>query len=266
MKTSSLVGYIVRLHCSDRRLRQTLCGIVVFCVGLCTLVSWAVVSGYESEDIEPISYSYLYSFSGRVGYIVPLLIAGFIVVSEWKSGQLLRTQILTRNRTKTFTSVALAAQTIAGVASIIVLFICFTVTGCLITLGGHDPLFFTPTQLLIVLRIALLHVLWASVGIGLGFMFRSQSLLVGVVLSFAIFIEPTISAISNRSQVIMDVTKWLPGPLNWSISWNADVGNVGVQTAIGLRWYYAIVVMGVYTLALNLIAYMIVTKRDIERR
>jgi len=58
----------------------------------------------------------------------------------------------------------------------------------------------------------------------LAWLVRNQTAVIGGVLAFAIFIEPTISAAGNADPSVMRIVTWLPGPLSWAVSWPAGVG------------------------------------------
>ena len=116
----------------------------------------------------------------------------------------------------------------------------------LLHLANQPSALFTSDQMSASLRILLLQWAWAILGSGFGIIIRNQTLLIGSVLAFSLFIEPTLSAASNRSQHLMYFTKWLPGPLNWACSWDAGAGNTNIKTAIGLPGTIALLTIFLY--------------------
>ncbi|EEZ90380.1 hypothetical protein HMPREF0578_1994 [Mobiluncus mulieris 28-1] len=97
--------------------------------------------------------------------------------------------------------------------------------------------------------------IWALLGAGLGFIIRNLAILTGIILTYALFIEPTLSAVSNQSQSLMSFTKWLPGPLNWASSWDAGAGSASIRAAIGLPGNYAVAVMLIYAVLIFVFGY-----------
>ena len=66
------IAYQMRLHYRSQRLRVVVCVLIVVLLGLDCVISHLVASGYEGSTVEDVSYGYVYSFGGRIGYIVPL--------------------------------------------------------------------------------------------------------------------------------------------------------------------------------------------------
>ena len=228
------IAYQMRLHYRSQRLRVVVCVLIVVLLGLDCVISHLVASGYEGSTVEDVSYGYVYSFGGRVGYIVPLAVASLIVTSEYQSGQIARSIVILRGRGRAFAANVVAAT------------LAHLVSGAMFALNSQDPRLATSRHLAMYSGILALGVLWSAIGAGLAWLVRNQTAVIGGVLAFAIFIEPTISAAGNADPSVMRIVKWLPGPLNWAVSWPAGVGQETTRRAIGLAPGAALVVLAMY--------------------
>ncbi len=248
--------YSLSLHLHDRRLR--LIGILlgIALLTLCGVISFLISSGYNGSEIEDVSYSYMYSFTGRVGYILPLIVGALVVSSEFHSGQMARTVVSFGSRTRAFIATTASSISIGAVLGLIFLLAAFLVSTVVVSATGHRFVAFDPEYVTMFLRTAILVALWAGMGAALAWIIRNQTVVIAGVLAFAVFIEPTISAAGNGSASVMAIVKWLPGPLNWSISWPSSAGSATVQRAISLEWWQSGLVMIVYVVVLTVLAYL----------
>ena len=240
------IAYQMRLHYRSQRLRVVVCVLIVVLLGLDCVISHLVASGYEGSTVEDVSYGYVYSFGGRVGYIVPLAVASLIVTSEYQSGQIARSIVILRGRGRAFAANVVAATLAGSVLGALFATLAHLVSGAMFALNSQDPRLATSRHLAMYSGILALGVLWSAIGAGLAWLVRNQTAVIGGVLAFAIFIEPTISAAGNADPSVMRIVKWLPGPLNWAVSWPAGVGQETTRRAIGLAPGTALVVLAMY--------------------
>ena len=240
------IAYQMRLHYRSQRLRVVVCVLIVVLLGLDCVISHLVASGYEGSTVEDVSYGYGYSFGGRVGYIVPLAVASLIVTSEYQSGQIARSIVILRGRGRAFAANVVAATLAGSVLGALFATLAHLVSGAMFALNSQDPRLATSRHLAMYSGILALGVLWSAIGAGLAWLVRNQTAVIGGVLAFAIFIEPTISAAGNADPSVMRIVKWLPGPLNWAVSWPAGVGQETTRRAIGLAPGAALVVLAMY--------------------
>ena len=240
------IAYQMRLHYRSQRLRVVVCVLIVVLLGLDCVISYLVASGYEGSTVEDVSYGYVYSFGGRIGYIVPLAVASLIVTSEYQSGQIARSIVILRGRGRAFAANVVAATLAGSVLGAFFATLAHLVSGAMFALNSQDPRLATSRHLAMYSGILALGVLWSAIGAGLAWLVRNQTAVIGGVLAFAIFIEPTISAAGNADPSVMRIVKWLPGPLNWAVSWPAGVGQETTRRAIGLAPGTALVVLAMY--------------------
>ena len=240
------IAYQMRLHYRSQRLRVVVCVLIVVLLGLDCVISHLVASGYEGSTVEDVSYGYVYSFGGRVGYIVPLAVASLIVTSEYQSGQIARSIVILRGRGRAFAANVVAATLAGSVLGALFATLAHLVSGAMFALNSQDPRLATSRHLAMYSGILALGVLWSAIGAGLAWLVRNQTAVIGGVLAFAIFIEPTISAAGNADPSVMRIVTWLPGPLNWAVSWPAGVGQETTRRAIGLAPGAALVVLAMY--------------------
>ena len=240
------IAYQMRLHYRSQRLRVVVCVLIVVLLGLDCVISHLVASGYEGSTVEDVSYGYVYSFGGRIGYIVPLAVASLIVTSEYQSGQIARSIVILRGRGRAFAANVVAATLAGSVLGALFATLAHLVSGAMFALNSQDSRLATSRHLAMYSGILALGVLWSAIGAGLAWLVRNQTAVIGGVLAFAIFIEPTISAAGNADPSVMRIVKWLPGPLNWAVSWPAGVGQETTRRAIGLAPGAALVVLAMY--------------------
>ena len=255
------IVYQARLHYRDRRLRLAVCALVVVLLGLDCVITHLVASGYAGTEVEDVSYGYVYSFGGRVGYIVPLAVASLIVTSEYRSGQIARSIVILRGRDRAFAADVVTAALAGSVLGAVFATLAPLASGAVFALNGQESRFATPRHLAMYGGILALGVLWSAIGAGLAWLVRNQTAVIGGVLAFAIFIEPTISAAGNADPSVMRIVKWLPGPLNWAVSWPAGVGQETTRRAIGLAPCAALVVLAVYAGLLLVLSWVLMRSR-----
>jgi CPA3 family monovalent cation (K+ or Na+):proton (H+) antiporter-3 mnhD subunit len=255
------IVYQARLHYRDRRLRLAVCALVVVLLGLDCVITHLVASGYAGTEVEDVSYGYVYSFGGRVGYIVPLAVASLIVTSEYRSGQIARSIVILRGRDRAFAADVVTAALAGSVLGAVFATLAHLASGVVFALNGQESRFATPRHLAMYGGILALGVLWSAIGAGLAWLVRNQTAVIGGVLAFAIFIEPTISAAGNADPSVMRIVKWLPGPLNWAVSWPAGVGQETTRRAIGLAPCAALVVLAVYAGLLLVLSWVLMRSR-----
>lgn len=259
-----LVRYSQSVHWNDRLLIKLAIGVFLVFLLLDALITKTIASGYTGEAIERVSYSYIYSFPGRVGYILPLVLAAYIMTSSLRSGQVIRIRLLGGSKKDVFSSLLLAAVIFAGLIGTVQVIVHQLTSAAILHFYGNPANLFTSSQLFPTLRTILLQWCWALIGAGLGVIIRNQAILIGIVLTFALFVEPAISAASNNSESLMSVTKWLPGPLNWACSWDGGAGSAAIRAVIGLPGPIAILVMMGYSIVVCSIAYYLFSKRPLK--
>lgn len=154
--------YSLSLHLHDRRLR--LIGILlgIALLTLCGVISFLISSGYNGSEIEDVSYSYMYSFTGRVGYILPLIVGALVVSSEFHSGQMARTVVSFGSRTRAFIATTASSISIGAVLGLIFLLAAFLVSTVVVSATGHRFVAFDPEYVTMFLRTAILVALWAG--------------------------------------------------------------------------------------------------------
>ena len=259
-----LFRYTLYIHYNDQRLRLLTVALITCITILNALISKTIASSYSGETIERVSYSYLYSFSGRIGYIIPLILSAYITTSSIKSGQIIRVHLIGGSKDRAFQSLFFVATLCGGLVGDITTIINHAISVGMLHLANQPSALFTSDQRSASLRILLLQWAWAILGSGFGIIIRNQTLLISSVLAFSLFIEPTLSAASNRSQHLMHFTKWLPGPLNWACSWDAGAGNTNIKTAIGLPGTIALLTIFLYAGSIFSASYYCFTKRALK--
>ena len=259
-----LFRYTLYIHYNDQRLRLLTVALITCITILNALISKTIASSYSGETIERVSYSYLYSCSGRIGYIIPLILSAYITTSSIKSGQIIRVHLIGGSKDRAFQSLFFVATLCGGLVGDITTIINHAISVGMLHLANQPSALFTSDQMSASLRILLLQWAWAILGSGFGIIIRNQTLLISSVLAFSLFIEPTLSAASNRSQHLMHFTKWLPGPLNWACSWDAGAGNTNIKTAIGLPGTIALLTIFLYGGSIFSASYYCFTKRALK--
>lgn len=109
-----LFRYTLYIHYNDQRLRLLTVALITCITILNALISKTIASSYSGETIERVSYSYLYSFSGRIGYIIPLILSAYITTSSIKSGQIIRVHLIGGSKDRAFQSLFFAATLCGG--------------------------------------------------------------------------------------------------------------------------------------------------------
>ena len=219
------------------------------------LITHAIALGYEGEAVERVSYSYLYSFSGRVGYVQPLILSAYMTTASLTSRQAVRLCLLGGGKDNAFRVLWVSSVLFGGGVGSLGVVINHAVSAFFLYSTGYPTKVFADTQLEPSLRMIALQWIWALLGAGLGFIIRNLAILTGIILTYALFIEPTLSAVSNQSQSLMSFTKWLPGPLNWASSWDTGAGSASIRAAIGLPGNYAVAVMLIYAVLIFVFGY-----------
>ncbi|SPT54205.1 Uncharacterised protein [Actinomyces bovis] len=249
------------------RLLWLLAGVLmVFMLVLNLLMTYVVASSYSGETIERVSYSYLYSFSGRIGYVIPLAISAYLTTAVLRSSQSVRVHLLALDKRSTFGALIWSSVLFGGIFGSLVAVLNHLLSALVLALC-HQPIeLFTLAQIVPSFRMLALQWVWALIGAGLGFVFNNIAVVMSLLLVFSLFVEPTISAASNRSQSLMSFTKWLFGPLNWASSWDAGAGTAGVRAAIGLPGNLALIVMIFYGLIIGAVGYCFFMRRPLRYR
>ena len=230
------------------------------------LMTYTVASSYDGGSIERVSYSYLYSFSGRVGYIIPLTISSYLTTAMLRSSQSVRVYILLLDKRRTFGALMWEIVLFGGALGSLVTVLNHLMSALILMLCQQPMELFVGNQIFPSFRMLALQWVWALIGAGLGFIFTNIAVLMSLVLTFSLFVEPAISAASNRSQSLMSFTKWLLGPLNWSSSWDAGAGTASIRAAIGLPGNLALVVMFLYSLIIGSMGYFFFMRRPLNYR
>lgn len=260
----SVYARSVQYH--DRLLWLVSAVLTVFMLTLNLLITYAIASGDSGETIERVSYSYLYSFSGRVGYILPLAISAYLTTAVLRSSQAVRVHLLALDKRCTFGALIWSSVLFSGVLGSLVTVLNHLISA--LTLAAcHQPIeLLIKAQIVPSLRMLVLQWVWAVMGAGLGFIFNNMTVVMSLLLVFSLFVEPTISAASDRSQYLMYFTKWLLGPLNWATSWDAGAGTANVRAAIGLPGNLALAVMILYGIFIGVIGYCSFMRRPLRYR
>lgn len=261
-----LLRYSIDVHWGDRLLLRLAIGVFLIFLILNALITKTIASGYDGEAVERVSYSYIYSFSGRVCYILPLVLSAYIVTSSLRTGQIIRVRLLGGSNKEVFIALIIAAVTFGGALGSLLAICNHLISAFILSAYGNPAELFIYRQLAPSFRILALQWSWAFIGAGLGVIIRNQSVLIGAVLTFALFVEPAISAASNNSQSLMSVTKWLPGPLNWATSWDGGAGTATIRAAIGLPGPWALLVMVLYSVVTCCLAYYFFSKRPLKTK
>lgn len=257
--------YACAVQYRDRMLWILSAVLVVAVVLLNSLITYMVVFGYEGQTIERVSYSYLYSFSGRVGYIIPLSLSAYLTTASLRSGQAVRVYLLGSSKNKTFEALSFSSLLFGGIVGTAVVIINHFASALILVVSQHPVELFSSNQILPSIRMVMLQWIWALIGGGLAFLINNIAVLMSLILTFSLFVEPTLSAASNRSQSLMSLTKWLPGPINWSSSWDAGAGTASVRTAIGLPGNVALTVMLAYALVVGAMGYLFFIRRSLKK-
>lgn len=263
---ATLFVYTSAVQYRDRLLWLLSGVLVTFLTLLNSLITYTVASSYSGQTIERVSYSYLYSFSGRVGYIIPLTISAYLTTAVLRTSQSVRVHMLGLDKGSTFGALMWSSILLSGALGSIATVLNHLISALILALCHQPTELFTGTQIAPSLRMLALQWAWASIGAGLGFIFNNIAVLMSLLLTFSLFVEPAISAASNRSQSLMSVTRWLLGPLNWSASWDAGAGSAVIRAAIGLPGNLAIAVMVLYGLAISVTGYLFFMRRPLSYR
>lgn len=250
----------------DRSLLTLAITLVTILTLLSALISRTIASSYQGETIERVSYSYLYAFSGRTGYLLPLILSAYLVTASLSSCQSVRLYLLSSSKKIAFSAILLSSILFAGTVGTFSVIINHLISASILTLSNHPAELFISAQIIPLIRMVILHWCWAVFGAGLGFIINNIAILTSVVLAFSLFVEPTLSAASNRSQSLMSLTKWLPGPLNWASSWDGGAGSKIIRTAIGLPGNSALAVMCIYSIIIGVIGYYIFVHRSLIKK
>jgi len=147
------------------------------------VITHLVASGYAGTEVEDVSYGYVYSFGGRVGYIVPLAVASLIVTSEYRSGQIARSIVILRGRDRAFAADVVTAALAGSVLGAVFATLAHLASGAVFALNGQESRFATPRHLAMYGGILALGVLWSAIGAGLAWLVRNQTAVIGGVLA-----------------------------------------------------------------------------------
>lgn len=221
------------------RQRTTLAPWVILGIGVFMCVLMPYFMGYnlaqqysaDAADQTPtFVHDYVFSYAGRAGYFVPLLLGVFVVVADIREGAMSKLVTFSQGRQR-----ALAVKTI--VLILFCLLLAVVLTGANVLSGwlgmragsGAGEGILSGDIALMMLRTVAVFVLWAVLGMGLGMLIRSKVFAIVLVFIFALFVEPMLTSLTNENDAFASVGKFLPGALNWAIVWPVGDGT-GVPT------------------------------------
>ncbi|ANJ25626.1 ABC transporter permease [Agromyces aureus] len=234
--------------------------------GFSVLSSYNVAGGIAASGGDPsgLPVNYLYSVPARMGYLVPLLFGTLIVTAEYRHRTIARSLLAMPSRGLTMiakSSTALGFGLFFGAIGALIALI--AVGGVLAALG--QPTYLDdPETSGVVLRTPLVFVLWALIGVGLGFLVRSQTIAIVVVLAFTLILEPVLTTVSGENEWFRSFGRFLPGSASMSIAWPPPSTLDGSMVA-NLDWWQGSLVLLGYAVAVLVLGYFIgFRNRDVE--
>ncbi len=202
-----------------------------------------------------IAIAYNYSYPGRTGFALTAVIGAQIATRSLTRGSLSRLYIDSFSRIKVFASfVGASSIYILAISLIFSLFHWCAVTGVLNVVGAFDGL---PDLILTyaAIRAILVLFLWGLIGFSLGLIIRSPFITVSVVLGIVLIIEPTLTAVANEIGDQVSFLTYLPGSLNWALTWPQNDPYVSRVNAESIAYGLAGFLLFVYTGILLLIGW-----------
>ena len=234
--------------------------------GFSVLSSYNVAGGIAASGGDPsgLPVNYLYSVPARMGYLVPLLFGTLIVTAEYRHRTLARSLLAMPSRGLTVvakSSTAIGFGLLFGLVGALIALL--AVAGVLTAIG--EPTYLDdPETSGVVLRTPLVFVIWALIGVGLGFLVRSQVIAVVAVLAFTLIFEPVLTTISSENEWFRSFGRFLPGSASMSIAWPPP-STLDSSTVAHLDWWQGALVLLGYAVVLLVLGYFIgFRKRDID--
>lgn len=248
----------------------------VFCLVMPTVTAFnltgmldGTTDPVEQERLSTMARFYTYSFVGRSGYFAPFLIGVIVATSDFPQGSLARSVMLFRSRASVYlakvTVVGLASLT-AGLLAVVANFagVAAILNGSAHLVGGVMP----PEILGVGWRTVAVCLLWGLIGLGLGFLIRSQMLAVVVVFLFTLLLEPLLTSLSNENPDFGSFGRFLPGAANWAVVWPVDApggdATMGSMSGQALEVPGGFAVLAAYAVVLLVAGYVIgLRKREL---
>lgn len=211
---------------------------------------------------------YLFSFAGRTGYFAAFLLGALSMAGEFGQRTISRTLVLGESRSTVYVGKAVAVALAAALLGIIATAVNAGAVTVVVSAQGRPSGLAGPEVWGILTRTPVAFALWGLIGVGLGALIRNQIAAVSVVFAFFLFIEPTLTMLSNENESVRAFGRFLPGSANWSLVWpplaSSETVGAFAQSSAVLGWVSGGAVLVAYATALLLAGYLIgLRRRDI---
>lgn len=220
----------------------------------------------EVDRLSTMTRFYTYSFTGRSGYFAPFLVGVLIATADFANGSLARSVMLIRNRLSVFAAKIIIVLAIS--TTIAVLAVAANFTSVAAILGNTENLVggILPVEILLVgVRTVIVCLVWGLIGLGLGFLIRSQTLAVVTVFLFTLLLEPLLTSLANENESFGEFGRFLPGAANWAVVWPLDApggdATMGGMNGAALDVSTALMVLVAYAAAFLAAGYAVGLRR-----
>lgn len=234
--------------------------------GFSALASYNIAGAIAASggDSRGVPINYLYSVPARMGYLVPLLFGTLIVTAEYRHRTLARSLLATPSRALTVIAKSLTAISFGLFFGIIGALVALVAVAGMLTALGESTHLDDPETSGVILRTPLVFLIWALIGVGLGFLIRNQIVAIVSVLAFTLIIEPVVTTISGENEWFRSFGRFLPGSASMSIAWPPPSTIDGSIIANLAWWQGSLVLLGYAIIALMLGYFIGFRKRDID--
>lgn len=227
----------------DRVLRLTTLSLFTFFL-LIYLFQLIVSLGLDGEDnFTDTVAGYVQSFGGRTAYVLSAIVCALAAARLLSFSQNVILFAQGTSAAKIWVANIISALVLSAVVALFYILLQFAVLALFVQFNG------LPSSELNYfgygLRSFVVLFLWGLIGFGLSYILRNQAVTIVFLLVFGFILEPIVTAILNESDSFSSWVAYLPGSLNWALSWPADEGATqgattstnACQSALGLTMY-----------------------------
>ena len=232
--------------------------LVLLCAGMPALSSLNILG--SGGPVEDVARDYLFSFAGRSAYFAPFLLGALIVTSDFAHSTIWMSVLWFKTRLGIIAAKVITASLLSAGFGLVAVAVSFTFIHVGYQSNGLDSPVLSEPIILMGLRTILAFILWGALGVGLGFLLRSQVAAVLVIFGIALFVEPVLTSLSNENEAFATIGKFLPGAANWSIVWPVDMsGDTNAMGGLGgaaLELPAAIITLTAYAAVTCVVGYL----------
>jgi len=210
--------------------------------------------------------AYNYSYPGRVGFAVTAIVGAQLATRSLVRGTLSRVFVDNRSRKATFGSFLIAGLIHVTAISIIFSVLHWMATNLTLYLSGVLATLPSTELTLSAVRAVFVMISWGMIGMALGLIIRSPFITVSFILGLILIVEPTLTAVANQSGENLRILSYLPGSLNWAITWPKVAPYASQSNDPGLPYSVASMLLLIDTVAILVVSWFRTPVHEFYRR